>query len=78
MAARVAAWWWRRADGFLSALLASPCMTAPLAGALLYITQSGDALNGGLGLFALGLGMGAPLVAFGTLGPAFSQNPAPG
>jgi len=60
--------------GFFSALLASPCMTAPLAGALLYITQSGDALNGGLGLFALGLGMGAPLVAFGTLGGQLSPK----
>ena len=61
--------------GFFSALLASPCMTAPLAGALLYITQSGDARNGGLGLFALGLGMGAPLVAFGTLGASFLPKP---
>ncbi|WP_077528745.1 protein-disulfide reductase DsbD [Vreelandella utahensis] len=61
--------------GFFSALLASPCMTAPLAGALLYIAESGDAFNGGLGLFALGLGMGAPLVAFGTLGASFLPNP---
>ena len=61
--------------GFFSALLASPCMTAPLAGALLYIAESGDALNGGLGLFALGLGMGAPLVAFGTLGASFLPKP---
>lgn len=61
--------------GFFSALLASPCMTAPLAGALLYIAESGDAFNGGLGLFALGLGMGAPLVAFGTLGASFLPKP---
>ena len=61
--------------GFLSALLASPCMTAPLAGALLYIAESGDAFNGGLGLFALGLGMGAPLVVFGTLGASFLPKP---
>lgn len=63
--------------GFFSALLASPCMTAPLAGALLYIAESGDALYGGLGLFALGLGMGAPLVAFGTLGASVLPKPGP-
>src|SRR3546814_19632225 len=40
--------------GFLSALLVGPCMTAPLAGALLYISQSGSALPGGLALFAPG------------------------
>jgi len=61
--------------GFFSALLASPCMTAPLAGALLYIAQSGDAFYGGLGLLALGLGMGAPLVAFGTLGASLLPKP---
>src|SRR5690606_12467315 len=59
--------------GVLSSLLVSPCVTAPLAGALLYISASGDALGGGLKLFALGLGMGAPLVLFavggGTLLP---------
>lgn len=63
--------------GFFSALLASPCMTAPLAGALLYIAESGDALYGGLGLFALGLGMGAPLVVFGTLGASLLPSPGP-
>lgn len=59
--------------GVLSSLLVSPCVSAPLAGALLYISASGDALGGGLKLFALGLGMGAPLVLFavggGTLLP---------
>lgn len=54
--------------GLLSSLLVSPCVSAPLAGALLYISSSGDALGGGLKLFALGLGMGAPLVLFAVGG----------
>lgn len=48
--------------GVLSSLLVSPCVSAPLAGALLYISGTGDALGGGLKLFFLGLGMGAPLI----------------
>ena len=52
--------------GVLSSLLVSPCVTAPLVGALLYISATGDALGGGLKLFFLGLGMGAPLVLFAT------------
>src|SRR5690625_3049280 len=56
------------AMGLLSALIVGPCMTAPLAGALLYISQTGDAVLGGLALFALGLGMGTPLVIAGTFG----------
>ncbi|MDR2092381.1 MAG: protein-disulfide reductase DsbD [Azoarcus sp.] len=51
------------AMGALSALIVGPCMTAPLAGALLYIAQTGDAMLGGFALFALALGMGVPLVA---------------
>ena len=47
--------------GLLSALVVSPCVSAPLAGALIYISSTGDALFGGLTLFALGLGMGIPL-----------------
>ncbi|WP_286786187.1 MULTISPECIES: protein-disulfide reductase DsbD, partial [Pseudomonas] len=54
--------------GVLSSLLVSPCVSAPLAGALLYISSSGDALGGGLKLFALGIGMGAPLVLFAVGG----------
>ena len=54
--------------GGLSGLLMGPCMTAPLAGALLYIAQSGDVLQGGLVLFSLGLGMGVPLLLLVTLG----------
>ncbi len=56
--------------GVLSSLLVSPCVSAPLAGALLYISSSGDALGGSLKLFILGLGMGAPMVLFATGGGA--------
>lgn len=56
--------------GVLSSLLVSPCVSAPLAGALLYISASGDAFGGGLKLLALGLGMGAPLVLFAVGGGA--------
>ncbi|MGA7800075.1 MAG: protein-disulfide reductase DsbD, partial [Gammaproteobacteria bacterium] len=52
--------------GFLSALIVGPCVAAPLAGALIYIGQTGNAVLGGLALFALSLGMGAPLLAIGT------------
>jgi len=52
--------------GFLSALIVGPCVAAPLAGALIYIGQTGDMVLGGLALFALSLGMGAPLIAIGT------------
>jgi thiol:disulfide interchange protein DsbD len=52
--------------GFLSALIVGPCVAAPLAGALIYIGQTGDPYLGGAALFALSLGMGAPLIAIGT------------
>lgn len=48
--------------GALSALIVSPCVSAPLAGALLYISSTADAVVGGSSLFALGLGMGVPLI----------------
>jgi thiol:disulfide interchange protein DsbD len=51
--------------GALSALIVGPCMAAPLAGALIYIGQTGDAVLGGLALFAMGMGMGVPLLAIG-------------
>ena len=63
--------------GVLSALLVGPCMTAPLAGALLYIAQSGNVAQGALLLLALGLGMGTPLVIAGTLGARFLPKPGP-
>ena len=52
--------------GVLSALIVGPCVAAPLAGALIYIGNSGDAVLGGLALFAMSLGMGAPLLVIGT------------
>ncbi len=54
--------------GMISALVVSPCVSAPLAGALLYISSTGDAVLGGGALFALSLGMGAPLIAIGSTG----------
>jgi len=54
--------------GALSAIVVSPCVSAPLAGALLYISTTGDAALGGMALFALGLGMGLPLIIIGTSG----------
>lgn len=52
--------------GMLSALIVGPCVAAPLAGALIYIGQSGDAVLGGAALFALSIGMGVPLLIIGT------------
>ncbi|MGO1870299.1 MULTISPECIES: protein-disulfide reductase DsbD [Halomonas] len=54
--------------GALSVLVVSPCVTAPLAGALVFISSTGDAALGGAVLFALGLGMGVPLLLVGTFG----------
>jgi len=51
--------------GFLSALIVGPCVAPPLAGALIYIGQTGDAVLGGLSLFVMSLGMGAPLIFIG-------------
>lgn len=51
--------------GALSALIVGPCVAAPLAGALLYIARTGDAVLGGAALFMLALGMGAPLLLVG-------------
>ncbi|MBZ4040579.1 protein-disulfide reductase DsbD [Novilysobacter selenitireducens] len=52
--------------GALSALIVGPCVAPPLAGAVLYIGQTQDPVFGGAALFALAMGMGAPLVAFGV------------
>lgn len=54
------------AMGFLSTLIVGPCVAAPLAGALIYIGQTGDALLGGIALFSMGLGSGLPLLAVGA------------
>ena len=52
--------------GLLSAVIVGPCVAAPMFGVLLFISQTGDPYFGGLALFALSLGMGAPLIAIGT------------
>jgi thiol:disulfide interchange protein DsbD len=52
--------------GVLSALIVGPCVAAPLAATLIVIGQSGDVVRGGVTLFALSLGMGTPLLAFGA------------
>ena len=69
--------WGAAVLGVVSSLLVSPCVSAPLAGALLYISASGDALGGGLKLFMLGLGMGAPLVLVATGGAAWLPKSGP-
>lgn len=58
--------WGAAIMGALSSLIVGPCVAAPLAGALIFIGQTGDALLGGSALFALGLGMGVPLLLLGT------------
>ena len=52
--------------GFLSALIVGPCVTAPLVGSLIYIAETGDAVLGGMALFSLSMGMGAPLLLIGA------------
>ncbi len=52
--------------GLLSALIVGPCLAPPLAGALIFISQTGDALLGGGALFAMGIGMGTPLLLIGA------------
>ena len=54
------------AMGGLSALIVGPCVAAPLAGVLIYIGQTGDPVLGGVALFALGMGMGVPLIVAGV------------
>jgi thiol:disulfide interchange protein DsbD len=75
--ARGGSLWGAAVLGVVSSLLVSPCVSAPLAGALLYISASGDALGGALKLFALGLGMGAPLVVVATGGAAWLPKSGP-
>ncbi len=54
--------------GAISALIVSPCVSAPLAGALIYISTTGDAVLGGCVLFVMSLGMGVPLLLVGLGG----------
>jgi thiol:disulfide interchange protein DsbD len=63
--------------GVLSALILGPCMAAPLAGALLYISQSRDVVLGGSALFAMALGMGVPLLAVGASAGALLPKAGP-
>ena len=63
--------------GALSALIVGPCVAAPLAGALLYIAQTGDAVLGGAALFAMALGMGVPLLAVGVFSRSFLPKAGP-
>ncbi len=61
--------------GFLSALIVGPCVAAPLAGALVYIGQTGNALLGGFALFIMSLGMGTPLLLVGIGAGKFMPKP---
>ncbi|MGM0433226.1 MAG: protein-disulfide reductase DsbD [Pseudomonadota bacterium] len=63
--------------GAFSALIVSPCVTAPLAAALVYLSATQNAAMGGLALFALALGMGTPLILVGTGGRRFMPQPGP-
>lgn len=56
------------AMGAISGLVCSPCTTAPLSGALLYVAQSGDLFTGGIALYALAMGMGIPLMLVAVFG----------
>ncbi|QOG12552.1 protein-disulfide reductase DsbD [Arcobacter sp. FWKO B] len=61
--------------GFLSALIVGPCVAPPLAGALVYISQTGDAFIGGLALFVMSMGMGVPLLVIGAGAGKFMPRP---
>ncbi len=61
--------------GFLSALIVGPCVAPALAGALVYIGQTGDALLGGAALFVMSLGMGVPLLIVGAGAGKFMPRP---
>ena len=63
--------------GVFSALIVGPCVAAPLAGALLYISQSHDVVLGGSALFAMALGMGVPLLAVGASAGALLPKAGP-
>jgi len=63
--------------GVLAALVASPCITPPLIGALLFVARTGDAATGGAALFSLALGMGAPLLAIGASLGKLVPKPGP-
>jgi len=58
--------WGAAIMGVLSSLIVGPCVAAPLAGALIFIGQTGDVVLGGSALFVMGLGMGVPLLLLGA------------
>jgi thiol:disulfide interchange protein DsbD len=63
--------------GALSAAIVSPCVVAPLAGALLYVSQTRDAVIGGTALFSMAIGMGAPLLLVGVSGGVLLPKAGP-
>lgn len=63
--------------GALSVLVVSPCISAPLAGILLFISSSGDAWTGGVALMGLSVGMGLPLIVIGTVGGRWLPKAGP-
>ena len=63
--------------GFLAALVASPCVSPPLVGALIHIADTGGATRGGISLFGLGLGLGVPLLLFGAFEGRFLPRSGP-
>ena len=63
--------------GALSAIIVSPCVAAPMAGALLYISQTHDAVLGGVALFSLAMGMGVPLLLIGASAGALLPKAGP-
>ena len=65
------------AMGAPSAIIVGPCVAAPLAGALLYIAKTGDALLGGGALFVMALGMGLPLIVVGASARHLLPKPGP-
>ncbi|MCX7168788.1 MAG: protein-disulfide reductase DsbD, partial [Proteobacteria bacterium] len=65
------------AMGALSGVIVGPCIAAPLAGALLYIARTGDAVLGGGALFVMALGMGLPLILIGTSARHWLPRPGP-
>ncbi|WNJ96442.1 protein-disulfide reductase DsbD [Vibrio ruber] len=63
--------------GAISGLICSPCTTAPLSGALLYVAQTGDLMLGGIALYLLGIGMGIPLIVIAVFGQRFLPKSGP-
>ncbi len=63
--------------GLLGALVASPCVSPPLVGALVHIADTGNPVRGAVSLFGMGLGLGLPLLAFGTFEGRFMPHSGP-